>query len=292
METNASHIDSRKTFYAPLKTCFKIQKRKDDVPTSMQYYHYHNSYELYYLCSGERYYFIKDKTYHIKKGSFVLVNKYDIHSTTNLASLGHERFLIGFTEEFLKPLLEATDAPHLLDCFKSNIRVIELNLQNQHFVESILNTMLHEYKAENTGYHAYLQTAMTQLLLIINRHSNQADNPDSGYINASHKTISQITGYINNNYSDDINLQDLSEKFYISPYYFSRTFKKVSGLSFIEYLNNVRIKEAQKLLLNTNMSIMEVCEAVGYKSNTHFGRVFKKITGMSPLAYKKEHKNS
>jgi len=52
----------------------------------------------------------------------------------------------------------------------------------------------------------------------------------------------------------------------------------------------VRIKEAKKLLINTKLSITDVGEAVGYKSNTHFGRVFKNITGASPLSYRKRHK--
>ena len=83
-------------------------------------------------------------------------------------------------------------------------------------------------------------------------------------------------------------LQTISERFYISPYYFSRTFKQITGFTFIEYLNGVRIKEAQKLLRKTNLSIGKIAESVGYQNNTHFGRLFKKATGISPLAYRKQ----
>jgi len=63
------------------------------------------------------------------------------------------------------------------------------------------------------------------------------------------------------------------------------------GFSFVEYLNGVRIKEAQNLLLKTDMSIVDISQTVGYKSLTHFGRVFKNVTGSSPRHYKKIMEN-
>ncbi len=63
---------------------FKIERVSVSNATSARTHHYHNSYELCYPVSRGRYYFIKDKTYHVKPGSFVLVKPYDIHSTVNL----------------------------------------------------------------------------------------------------------------------------------------------------------------------------------------------------------------
>ena len=87
----------------------------------------------------------------------------------------------------------------------------------------------------------------------------------------------------------EITLETLSNMFYISPCYLSRTFKKVSGLPFPRYLNNVRIKEAKRLLRKTKMPVGAVGEAVGYVSNAHFGRAFKSLTGRSPQEYRREH---
>ena len=98
----------------------------------------------------------------------------------------------------------------------------------------------------------------------------------------------EILGYINNHYYEDLTLETVSEKYYLSTYYFSRTFKQVTGFHFVEYLSNVRIKEAKKLLLNSTYTVNEISSAVGFHSNTHFGRVFKQIVGCSPSAYKKK----
>lgn len=265
---------------------FKIDYRTETKPTSMQNYHYHNCYELYYLCSGERFYFIKDKCYRVKKGSLVFINKYDIHYTTAMSNQGYERILINFKKEFLSGFADSADI-NLFDCFEKDIHIIEFTGPQQQFTESLVRTMLKEFCAPEAGSETYLKSALVQLLIIISRYSRKMVENNLGYMNSTHKTISEVTGYINNNFSENITLQSISDKFFISTYYFSRTFKRVTGLTFIDYLNSVRIKEAQKLLRKTNMSITEISEAVGFKNTTHFGRIFKKISGISPLAYKK-----
>ena len=170
---------------------------------------------------------------------------------------------------------------------KKNVQIIELNEKYQDYAKSLLETMLREYEAKEPGYNSYIKTLLLQLLLFISRHKGLTENITPDYINSSHRIISEIIGYIINNYFEDITLTDLSEKYYISPYHLSRTFKRISGLSFVEYLNNVRIKEAQRLLKKSDLTVAQIGETVGYKSNTHFTRVFKKIVGTSPLLYRK-----
>jgi len=73
-----------------------------------------------------------------------------------------------------------------------------------------------------------------------------------------------------------IKISDISGKFYISPYYFSRIFKDATNFTFVKYLNSLRVKESQKLLLNTNMKIKTMCKKVGFGSVSQYNRVFKK----------------
>ncbi len=263
---------------------FNIQKNKTNFPMTMKKYHYHNNFEIYYLCSGERSYFIKDKTYHIKKGNIVLINEYDIHCTRNIGELGHERIVLNFNKKFINDLSEKIDA-NLFECFEKNIHVINLDLHEQIYIESLLNTIYNEYTNKKENYIPYLKTALIQLLLFTIRHNDSPVKSDD--IVTIHKTITKVIGYINTNYTEDITLQSISEMFYISTYYFSRKFKEITNLSFVDYLNNVRVKEAQELLRKTDFNITKISERVGYKNPTYFGRIFKKLTGISPMTYKK-----
>ncbi len=253
----------------------------------MEHYHYHSNYELYYLYSGERYYFIKDKSYHITEGTFVLINKYDIHYTTSPAGKGFERIVLNFDDDFIKDALNSLGNAELIECFKKNTPIIKLQKEDIPFSQGLLNAILNEFNLKSDDYLMYIKSALIQLMIFISRYQKNMQEIEPDYINSLHKTISDITGYINNHFQENITLDFLAESYFVSPYYLSRTFKKFTGLSFVEYLNSVRIKEAQRLLYKTEMSISEIGEAVGFNSNTHFGRVFKKIAGTSPLAYRK-----
>jgi YesN/AraC family two-component response regulator len=105
--------------------------------------------------------------------------------------------------------------------------------------------------------------------------------------NSLHEKVSEIVKYLNENFSEDINLKKVSEAFYISPSYLCKIFREVTGFTLIEYLNQIRIKHAQLLLRNENANVSSVFEACGFGTMTHFERIFKRITGYSPLKYRK-----
>lgn len=285
-QESVSVMDSRGQFRAVHKSVFFMERKAIQKPSPSQYYHYHDCYEMYYLYSGERYYFIKDKTYHVKSGSLIFIEPYTIHCSANFEEYGFDRLLFNFRKEFVEKLLLAAGVENPFECFEKNGHVIQLDLHERAFAESLFDTMMSEQRADSEISEAYMKTSLVQLLLFISKNKHQLEAPPLDYANPTHKIISEITGYINNFYSEDITLSLISELFHISPCYFSRTFKSTTGFSFTEYLNNVRIKESQKYLASTSMSIMDVASSVGFKSNTHFGRVFKSMIGMSPLNYR------
>jgi len=104
------------------------------------------------------------------------------------------------------------------------------------------------------------------------------------------ETVEQICAYLSANYRQKFSLTEVAAKFYLSPYYLSRLFRRVTGQSIVDYLNNRRIEAAQKLLENTELSINAVAEQTGFASAAHFRRVFREVMGSGPLQYRKGHK--
>lgn len=98
--------------------------------------------------------------------------------------------------------------------------------------------------------------------------------------------IETAKAYIQNNYSKDISLDDVSRVVNISPYYFSKIFKEDTGENFIEYLTGIRINRAKELLDTTEYSMKEICCMVGYSDPNYFSRSFKKNVGVTPTEYK------
>jgi two-component system response regulator YesN len=94
--------------------------------------------------------------------------------------------------------------------------------------------------------------------------------------------------FLQENYADpDITLEQAAEKLQVSPVYFGRVFKQELGISFGQYLTQIRIKRAIQLLTATELSILEIADRVGYHSQHYFSTSFRKYTGMSPLQYRK-----
>jgi len=96
--------------------------------------------------------------------------------------------------------------------------------------------------------------------------------------------------YIQFHFSRDISLDEISEQVQISPYYFSKLFKKETGENFIEYLTKIRIEKAKKLLSESHMTMKEISDAVGYSNPNYFSHTFKKNVGISPSEYKEKKK--
>ncbi len=102
------------------------------------------------------------------------------------------------------------------------------------------------------------------------------------------ETIEQVCAYLAANYRQKFSLTEVAARFYLSPYYLSRLFRRVTGQSIVDYLNNRRIEAAQKLLETTELSISAIAEQTGFASAAHFRRVFREVMDISPLQYRKK----
>jgi AraC-like DNA-binding protein len=248
--------------------------------------HYHGTYEIYYLLSGQRAYFIKDRSYLIAPGDLLFINKLDVHKTSDVGKPGHERIVINFSDLFIDPL-HPLFHPSLFAAFQHPTSVFRLNLQEQIFVQTIMNKLAKELTEKAPGYETYIKLLMVELLLFASRSMVRQEPASMEHNNAQHRKISEIVRYINLSYYESMSLGGLSKQFFISPYYLSRAFKDVTGFTFVEYLNTTRIRAAQKLLKESSFKIIEIAGTVGIENVSHFGRTFKQLTGMTPVQYRK-----
>ena len=91
--------------------------------------------------------------------------------------------------------------------------------------------------------------------------------------------------YINANYNKELTLESMAEKYSVNADYFSKIFKKATGVGFSKYLNATRLSAAQEMLATTTVSITDVALECGFNDSNYFIQVFKKVHGMTPKKY-------
>jgi two-component system response regulator YesN len=105
-------------------------------------------------------------------------------------------------------------------------------------------------------------------------------------VNAN-RSIELIKNYVDENFSEDIKLEDVAEHVYLNANYISDLFKRETGIKFSKYLMSKRMEEAKKLLMDPRSKVNEVSAMVGYQDTKYFSRLFQEYVGVSPAKYKK-----
>ena len=106
---------------------------------------------------------------------------------------------------------------------------------------------------------------------------------------SSSPCVNHAIEYIKNNYTNDISIDKICEELNINKCYFCSIFKKETGSTFINYLNNYKIEKSKELLKNTNLSLLDISLSVGFNNQSYYSTIFKKLTGKRPLEFRDEY---
>ncbi len=225
--------------------------------------HAHNCYELYYLRNGEITYFIEEKPLPVRQGELVLIPPGIDHKTLPFRETAHSRILVYFRPEFLDGIFSDTGAfcNKLLHCtavaVPESARIFSALLSEK---EEMMQRVL-----------------LAELLILLKRRFVAPKEA----VAICEKTA-EIRAYLREHYAGDISLTALGARFYLSPAYISRLFRKQIGIPFSEYLIRLRLSAAEELLLHSRKKISGIAREVGFHSDNHFCKTFRKYYGISP----------
>ncbi|WP_010274609.1 bifunctional transcriptional activator/DNA repair enzyme AdaA [Paenibacillus senegalensis] len=104
--------------------------------------------------------------------------------------------------------------------------------------------------------------------------------------------IAWVSEYINNHYYEALKLESLAQYSHGSPYHLHRTFKRIKGVTPLDYVQHIRIKQAKELLEKSDLAVAEIGASVGLANPSYFITLFKKKTGITPEQYRRQHKQT
>ncbi|MBR2564775.1 MAG: helix-turn-helix domain-containing protein [Paenibacillus sp.] len=252
--------------------------------------HFHEHYELYYLLSGDRIYFIKDRSYRIKAGDLVFVDRSTVHKTLESGVPDHERIVLYFQPELFAAMAVTSDmAEKLTEPFRWDVPIVRFPSDIVKVTEAIVTEMVNEMRKPDEGSGMVLRHRTLELLLHTYRHRHLGRIHTEDQDPVLHPKIQVVVRFLNENYQNPLTLPEVADQFRISPHYLSRLFKQKTGFAFSDYLNLLRVKEAQRLLRESNESVTDIAMLAGFGNFSHFGKMFKRAVQMSPRTYRQEY---
>lgn len=240
--------------------------------------HSHSHYELYFLQSGTRKFFLRDRMYKISAPCFIVISPYTMHKTEGF---GFSRININVSADLLNPY-ELSVLKRLAE------KIIPLTEETAATLFPLLKKATDIYDAENKFSAYKLQSLLSYIILSVDE-LNAVKTVSS--VKAKAENVSPLAlktiDYLSEHYAEKISLDDLSKNFYVSKVTLCAYFKSAMNCTVGEYLMRLRINKAKQYLSSTKKNVEEISALCGFSSGAYLGLIFKQKTGLSPLQYRK-----
>ena len=260
---------------------FEISIQSSSSPIQMTNPHVHNALEFIYILDGNFKIYANDMKFMLSQGDLCFFRSNTVHHTYSVDSFGGKYFVIKIEPSVILSLAnEKFGISYMLQFMlqTENSKVVwkSNELYDSKIQRAVENT-LNEHLSGDFGKDIAMKIYASKLVLEVLRY----ENTNTGIIDAFSydstitKQIYETMLYINANYMNDITALECANKLNMSYSYFSRTFKRITGKSFKEYLNETRINQAEKLMFSTDRTITDICESCGYNSVSYFIAQYK-----------------
>jgi len=258
--------------------------------------HYHSSYEITFVINSDNLLFSNDVCYRLLSSQLVLIAPYTTHAHIYKTNVEYHRIGIHFEAECIEELLKLCDNFELDRIFGSKgdnpgIRVIDLDNNGFTNIDNLFLTLIGKYETynERRDHYSFIQLKLSLASFLLDLYQLLQPRVDKA-VNIFHTDIiKDIMRFIDRNYMNDISLSMIEDSIHISKFHVSRLFKKVSGVTIIQYLQYRRITEAKRRLCYTDASILSIGYDCGFNSIQHFNRVFKQITKITPKVWRNRY---
>ena len=215
-------------------------------------------------------------------GDVALAPPYLFHRTTAMSEGPYERIMIKFSRKFAEPFIRELGPAVFKTLYETF--VYHFTPKSRNHIRQMLFEMLMEYKKDTPYKEFILQGMLFRLFTtVLEEHL-----PTGSYLEPSPLSpqISDAIAYMEQHYTLRPTMEETAKHVGFSAGYFSRLFHAQLGMPYNVYLNNIRIRNVQIFLSNTDLSVSEIADKCGYCHIDYLSAQFKKITGMSPLQYR------
>lgn len=239
--------------------------------------HYHDFHKLIVFLSGNVTYHIEGKSYHLKPRDILLVNQGAIHKPEIDASLPYERIILWIRDDIREQALTT--------CFQKardrSFNLIRLNSMVQERLKDILAELEGSLNSNAFCGKLLSNALFSQLMVYINRIFLEENYILDQQSYSFDSQVEDLVRYINRHLAENLSIDSLARKYYLSKYHMMRKFKEETGYTMHNYITSKRLLLARSLI-NQGNPVMKAAQQSGFRDYTTFVRAYKKQFGASP----------
>lgn len=248
--------------------------------------HYHDWIEIMYVVKGSMDFYDNMGAIHLGERDFIVVNPLSIHSTRCLEE--HTVIMLQIPTDFLKKIVSDIELYHFQVNPQSNEPGTMVKLDE---IRDLMQELFLLYEEREQGYLFYCYGLVFSMFYILfHSFSRKVDYKFQVKVQKNTQRMRQIMGFINARYREELNLNMAAEAAGLNPVYFSRYFKEQMGITYLEYLNTVRLEHIHEDLLAGDYKIQDLQKRHGFHNYKLFMYMFKTIYGCTPKELRKSVK--
>ena len=256
-------------------------------PMNMANQHYHDFYEIFITLEDDAAHLVNGRYMQLHKGDIIFLRPQMLHmSIYPKRQTSQKRIIINFNSGTPIPGMEY-QANKIKSLFESDEPVLRLSSGDLSKVVKRLNSIFTAGKKKDSGWQLEIYSLFILFLLELVRLSKRNTYSEENRPGLPDLKMYAITEYIDSHYMEPLSLRETAEKFAISPFYLSHQFTKIMGMSFVSYVQKVRIRYALQMLSYTGARIHDIIMECGFASSSQFNRTFSSFCNMSPSEFRK-----
>lgn len=235
--------------------------------------HTHNHTELFFIVGGKGQFLIEDQVFPVDTGNLVIINPNVLHTEDSLNAQPLEYIVLGIHGIELATTTISNGRFYILDHMES----VEIS--------GCLRNILREMEQKNTGYEDICQAFMEILIIRLMRSTSLAVPSEPQVLSGNRQCVA-VKRYIDLHFKESLSLEQMAEEAHMNKYYLSHAFKQEYGVSPINYMITKRIEESKYLLAETDLSLSQISQLLGFSSPSYFSQVFRRTQNISPMEYR------
>lgn len=276
----------------------KIYVSTAPVQKRQKILHRHTEFEISLILSGKGIYNTDLGNFEFYTGDIFLFSTNEYHNISDVLECDGQSYLQILNIQFAPAFIYTAD--NLQDTMFMNIflnrteRFRNLLTRDNPYTEQIRQKFISikkECELKEPCYYTEVRNEIISILITIFRNYDYADSkqPSTSIYNDING-LQKAIAFINENYCEEISLDDISAAAYISKFHFIRLFKSTYNMTVWDYINIKRIDKAVSLLTASNETMISIASRSGFNSPANFNRIFKKVTGLTPKEYRQHQK--